>query len=163
MKYFTHLINDGVSLFRRASRFRVSQRNELTRPISTTQTGWDGESKVVDATVLGASNYTYAAATWTQGLAGRGRLEPAAFRLFCSVMAMIVPDNLKVGVTKPHRYEPDLNRTYAEMAARYGGAIPARARRTMSFAYAPREAAHRALFHLQWMSVANLASYLLLR
>ena len=38
-----------------------------------------------------------------------------------------MPDNLRAGVTRAHRYEPELNRTYAEMAAHYGGAvIPAR-------------------------------------
>lgn len=39
-------------------------------------------------------------------------------------------DNLKTGVTKAHRYEPDLNRTYADLAEHYGVAvIPARSRR----------------------------------
>ena len=41
-----------------------------------------------------------------------------------------MPDNLKSGVTKPHRYEPELNRTYEEMGEHYGTAIrPARPRR----------------------------------
>lgn len=40
------------------------------------------------------------------------------------------PDNLKSGVTKAHRYEPDLNPTYQDMAAHYGIAIvPTRARK----------------------------------
>ena len=30
---------------------------------------------------------------------------------------MIVPNNLKAGIAKPHRYEPDINPTYAEMCA----------------------------------------------
>ena len=39
-----------------------------------------------------------------------------------------MPDNLRSGVTRSHRYEPLLNRTYAEMAAHYGSAVlPARA------------------------------------
>ena len=39
----------------------------------------------------------------------------------------MVPDNLRSGVTRPHRYEPGINRTYAEMAAHHGCAIiPAR-------------------------------------
>ena len=43
---------------------------------------------------------------------------------------LVVPDNLKSGVTKPHRYEPELNRTYEEMGEHYGTAIlPARPRR----------------------------------
>ena len=41
-----------------------------------------------------------------------------------------MPDNLKSGVTTAHRYEPDLNPTYQEMAAHYGVAVvPARARK----------------------------------
>ena len=46
-----------------------------------------------------------------------------AFRFFDGVTATIVPDNLKAGVTKPHRYEPELNRTYTEMAAHYSTAL----------------------------------------
>ena len=42
--------------------------------------------------------------------------------------AIVVCDNLRSGVTRPHRYEPDVNATFAEMAAHYGVAIvPARA------------------------------------
>ena len=77
--------------------------------------------------VLGASNYTYAEATWTQGLADWIASHQRAFRFFSGVTATVVPDNLKAGVTRPHRYEPQLNRTYAEMAAHYGTAVlPAR-------------------------------------
>src|SRR5262249_19771582 len=44
--------------------------------------------------------------------------------------ALWVPDNLKNAVTRPCRYEPDLNPTYQEMAAHYGAAvIPARVRK----------------------------------
>ena len=43
---------------------------------------------------------------------------------------MVVPDNLRSGVSKAHRYEPDLNPTYQEMATHYGVAIvPARVRK----------------------------------
>ena len=49
----------------------------------------------------------------------------AAARL--GVPEILVPDNLKSGVTRPCRYEPDINRTYEEMAAHYGVAVvPAR-------------------------------------
>src|SRR3954471_11848628 len=37
------------------------------------------------------------------------------------------PDNLKSGVTLAHRYEPEINRPYAELARHYGAVvIPAR-------------------------------------
>lgn len=43
------------------------------------------------------------------------------------VTAIVVPDNLKSGVLRSCRYEPQLNPAYAEMAAHYGMAvIPAR-------------------------------------
>jgi transposase len=43
------------------------------------------------------------------------------------VPAVIVPDNLRSAVSRACRYEPELNRTYQEMAAHYGVAVmPAR-------------------------------------
>src|SRR6202521_1702700 len=43
--------------------------------------------------------------------------------------AIWVPDNLKSGITTPNRYEPEVNRTYAELAQHYGAVvIPARSR-----------------------------------
>ena len=89
-------------------------------------TGEERQAQVFVA-VLGASSYTYAEATWTQGLADWIASHQRAFRFFSGVSATVVPDNLKAGVTRPHRYEPQLNRTYAEMAAHYGTAVlPAR-------------------------------------
>ena len=76
---------------------------------------------------LGASNYTYAEATWTQGLADWIGSHTRAFAFIGGVPAMVVSDNLKSGITKACFYEPAVNRTYAEMAAHYDTAIvPAR-------------------------------------
>ena len=36
---------------------------------------------------------------------------------------ILVPDNLKSGVTTPCRYEPLPNRTYGEMAHHYGAVV----------------------------------------
>lgn len=53
-----------------------------------------------------------------------------AFEFFGAVPALLVPDNLRSGVTKSHRYEPLLNRTYAEMATHYHTAsLPARSKK----------------------------------
>jgi transposase len=80
--------------------------------------------------VLGASNYTYAEATWTQGLADWVGSHVRAFAYFGGAPQILVPDNLTSGVTRPHRYEPLPNATYREMASGYGCAIiPARVRR----------------------------------
>jgi transposase len=77
--------------------------------------------------VLGASNYTYAEATWTQGLSDWIGAHTRAFAFVGGVPGMVVSDNLRSGITKACFYEPQVNRTYAEMAAHYGTAIiPAR-------------------------------------
>lgn len=84
-------------------------------------------SAQVFVAVLGASSYTYVEATWGQGLSDWIGSHVRAFTFFGGVPEIIVPDNLKSGVTKPDRYEPTLNRTYQELAAHYGVAIvPAR-------------------------------------
>ncbi len=80
--------------------------------------------------VLGASNYTYAEATWTQGLGDWIGSHLRAFEFCDGVPEIVVPDNLKSGVTKACRYEPGVNRTYEEMAQHYGVAVvPARPRK----------------------------------
>jgi transposase len=73
--------------------------------------------------VLGASNYTYAEATATQGLADWIAAHIRTFEFLGGVPEIVVPDNLKSGVTKACRYEPSVNRTYEEMAAHYGVAV----------------------------------------
>lgn len=80
--------------------------------------------------VLGASGYTYAEATWTQALPDWIGSHIRAFEFFQGCPAVLVPDNLKSAVTRAHRYDPDLNRGYAEMAGHYGVAVvPARVRK----------------------------------
>lgn len=80
--------------------------------------------------VLGASSYTYAEATWTQKLPNWIASHSRAFAFFGGVPAQVISDNLKSGVTKACFYDPQVNRTYAEMAAHYGTAvIPARPRK----------------------------------
>jgi transposase len=80
--------------------------------------------------VLGASSLTYAEATWTQSLPDWIGSHRRAFNYFGGVTAMIVSDNLKSGITKACFYEPNVNRTYEEMAKHYDTAIvPARPRK----------------------------------
>ncbi len=74
-----------------------------------------------------ASNYTYAEATWTQGLADWIGSHVRTFAFIGGVTAQVVSDNIKSGIIKACFYEPAVNRTYAEMAAHYDTAIvPAR-------------------------------------
>jgi len=77
--------------------------------------------------VLGASNYTYAEATLSQGLVDWIGSHTRAFAFFGGVAAQTVSDNLKSGIAKACFYEPTVNRTYEEMATHYDTAIlPAR-------------------------------------
>jgi transposase len=86
---------------------------------------WQAELFVA---VLGASNYTFAEATASQQLGCWIGSHVRAFEFMGSAPALLVPDNLRSGVTKSHRYEPLLNRSYQDMATHYGTAIlPARA------------------------------------
>jgi transposase len=80
--------------------------------------------------VMGASNFTYVEAAWTQGLGDWIGAHTHAFAAIGGVPRLIVPDNAKVAVIKACLYEPQVNRTYAEMAAHYGAAVlPTRPRR----------------------------------
>jgi len=73
--------------------------------------------------VLGASNYLYAEAVASQELAHWIAAHVHAFEFFGAVPHLVVCDNLRSGVTRAHRYEPEVNTTYQEMAAHYGTAI----------------------------------------
>jgi len=80
--------------------------------------------------VWGASNYTYAEAALSQTLADWIGAHRRAFEYFRCAPRVLVPDNLKSGVSKACKYEPDLNPTYSDMAEHYGCAVlPARPRK----------------------------------
>ncbi len=94
--------------------------------------GLTGEIRTAQVFVatLGASSYTYAEATWTQSLPNWIGSHTRAFAYFGGVPRQVVPDNLKSGVVKACLYDPEINRTYAGMAAHYDTAImPARPRK----------------------------------
>jgi transposase len=93
------------------------------------ETGEIREAQIFVAT-LGASNYTYAEAQWAQSLPNWIGGHVRAFEFLGGVPEVVVPDNLKAGVTSPNLYEPDLNPTYREFARHYGVAVvPARVRK----------------------------------
>jgi transposase len=100
-----------------------------TVPIVDPATGEIRPAQIFVA-VLGASNYTYAEAVASQGLADWIGAHVRAFEFFGGVPEVLVPDNLAAGVRKACRYEPDLNPTYADLAAHYRVAVvPARVRK----------------------------------
>mgnify|MGYP000315156298 CR=1 FL=1 len=97
-----------------------------TVPVVNPRTGECRFAQVFVA-VMGASNYTYAEATWSQGLEDWCMSHARCFAFLGGVPAMVIPDNLKSAVIKTCRYEPDLNPTYQQLAAHYHvTVIPAR-------------------------------------
>lgn len=98
-----------------------------TIPVVNRYTGEETDAEIF-ISVLGASNYTYAEAVESQNLPSWIGSHIKAFEYYGGAPALLVPDNLKSGVTKPCRYEPELNPTYQEMCQHYGTvAMPARA------------------------------------
>jgi transposase len=93
-----------------------------TVPVVDRPTGELREAQVFVG-VLGASNYTYAEAFWSQELPEWILAHVRMFEDFGGVPELVVPDNLKAGVKAACFYEPDLNPTYHELAVHYGTAV----------------------------------------
>jgi transposase len=97
-----------------------------TIPIVNPDTGEFYNAQVFVA-VLGASNYTFACASRSQQQADWINAHVKAFEFFGGIPELIIPDNLKSAVLKTHRYKPEINPTYQQMASYYQTAIvPAR-------------------------------------
>ena len=77
--------------------------------------------------VMGGSSLSFAHASWTETLADWIDAHVHAFAYFGGAARLLVPDNPKVSVIKACLYDPQVNRTYSEMAAHYDTAVlPAR-------------------------------------
>lgn len=90
-----------------------------------------GSGEIRDAQVfvgvLGASNYTYAEATLSQSLPDWLGSHVRMLGFFGGCTELIIPDNLRSGVSKACRYDPDLNASYQQLAEHYQVAVvPAR-------------------------------------
>ena len=82
-------------------------------------------------------------ASASQGLEDWLTAHVRMFEYFEGVPEIIVPDNLKAGITKAHRYEPDINPSYLELAQHYNVAvIPARVRKPQDKAKAEQAVQH---------------------
>lgn len=131
LRYKTWL--DGIDAVMRQT-YRAGERGfvdfaGMTVPVTNRLTGevWQAQIFIF---VLGASNYTYAEALPSQELPHWLLAHVHAFEFLGGVPEILVPDNLKTGVTHPCRYEPDLNPSYLELATHYGTVvIPARVRK----------------------------------
>jgi transposase len=79
---------------------------------------------------LPASNYIYAEAQLSENQRNWNNGHVRAFEYFGGVVKIVIPDNLKTGVTKPNYYEPGINLAYQELAEYYQFAvIPTRIRK----------------------------------
>jgi transposase len=106
-----------------------------TLPIYDPKTAQVAMQAEVFVAALGASGYVYAEAFPSQELMYWVTAHVHTFEAIAGAPEIVVCDNLRSGVTRPHRYEPDVNATFAEMAAHYGVAVlPARS-------YKPRDKA----------------------
>jgi transposase len=101
----------------------------LTVALTDPKTGEITQAQIFVAT-LGASSYTDAEATLTQSVSDWIGAHVRAFAFFGGTPALLVCDNLRSGITKSCFYQPDVQRTYQEMAAYYACAVlPTRVRK----------------------------------
>jgi transposase len=113
---FNHKI--GEKVFVDFSGFKPKIKNPITGEITEVE---------LFVGVLGASNYTFAYAVLDQGLESWINCHIKMFEFFGGAPNVIVPDNLKSGVTKANYYDPEINPTYLEMSLHYDTVIlPAR-------------------------------------
>ena len=97
-----------------------------TVPIISPSTGECYQAQVFVG-VLGASNYTYAEATRTQSLPDWLDSHGRMLAFFGGCPELIIPDNLRSGVSQACRYDPQLNPSYQQWAEHYQVAVvPAR-------------------------------------
>jgi transposase len=100
------------------------------RPVLWNRTTGAAEPVELFVGALGASNFVYAEACPAQDLASWIGAHVRMLEAFAGCPAIVVPDNLRSGVTQACRYEPTINRTYLEFARHYGLAVvPARSGR----------------------------------
>ena len=90
-----------------------------------------GQARMAEIFVgaLGASGCLYLEATWTQRSSDWIMSHVRMFEYFGGVPNLVIPDNLRSGVTKPDRYDPDINPAYNHMLLHYRcTCMPARVR-----------------------------------
>ena len=101
---------------------------------------------------MGASGYAYAEATRSETLADWLGAHVRALTFYGASPAILVPDNPKVGVTKADRYEPELQRSYEELATHYNAVvIPARP-------YKPKDKSKAERRRYRWSSAGSWRS-----
>jgi len=101
----------------------------LTLTLTDPETGQKGEAQIF-AAATGYSQLLYARVCLTQGLREWLDCHVLAFEFFGGAPEVVVPDNLKSGVSRACRYDPDANPSYSDLARHYNVAVlPARTRK----------------------------------
>jgi transposase len=96
----------------------------------TIEYGPNGQKAYLFVAVLGASNYTFANVYGDMKMQSWIRAHVDALAFFGGVPRLIVPDNTRTAVSKACFYDPEVNRTYQELAEHYAMAVlPTRARK----------------------------------
>ncbi len=93
------------------------------KPSLVERTTGEGREVELFVGVLGASNYTYAEATASQKSGDFLSSQVRMLEFFGGVPSLITPDQLKSGVSTSCLYDPEIQRTYEEMAGHYGCAV----------------------------------------
>jgi transposase len=133
---FFERYQDFVGTLRRSMRQTHTAGDKLfvdyagqTVPIVDATSGEERRAHVFVA-VWGASNFTYAEATWTETKRDWIGAHVNALTYAAGAPALLVPDNPKALIAEASRYEPEPNRTYQALAEHYGCAVlPARPRK----------------------------------
>jgi transposase len=100
-----------------------------TVPVIDRDSGEERRAHVFVA-VWGASNFTYAEATWSETKVDWIAAHVNALTYAGGAPALLVPDNPKALISEANRYEPEPNRTYQALAEHYSCAVlPARPRK----------------------------------
>ena len=101
----------------------------LTMPVTDPGTG-EVRTVQVFSSAMGSSQRIFAKAYDSQKLENWLAANCDAFEFYGALPEVLVPDNLKSGVTSADRFEPVVNQAFAEFARHYGLAVlPARPKR----------------------------------
>jgi len=93
-----------------------------TLPITDPETGEVWQAQVF-VSALGASGYLYVEATGSQDLASWLGAHVHALEFYGAAPRILVPDNVKAGVTRACWYDPELNPSYLDLARWYSLAV----------------------------------------
>jgi len=120
-KAFTRRLKRSMRQHRRAGEKQFIDFAGSTLPLV------DGSRAHVFVSALGASSYTFAAATAAERLEDWIESMTRALSFYGGVPALIVPDNPRALVSQPDRYEPRAHDTVLDFARHYGTSVlPAR-------------------------------------